>query len=278
MPDGDVSIGRGVVVLGTHRSGTSAITGAIDALGLPACRADDRFPIRQWNARGNFESASVSMFDEHLLALLGGRWFAPPHLDRRWASSEKLDSWRVLAAQLFAAAHPTPTWVWKDPRACVLMPFWDLVLGADTPRVVVLRDPMESAASLAARDGMPVEHGLALVERNLRSAFRDSAGRPVFVTAYEEALQAPHEWGRLAGAFIRAQSLPLQEPLRLGAVAGALTDELRHQRAPESRPLPPGLQRLWAWAWDRRGPHPSLSIAGLPRESQTTGPTLLAAL
>lgn len=276
------TLGRGLVVLGSHRSGTSAVTGAIDSLGLPACRHEDRFPSDSWNARGYFESASVSVFDEHLLALLGGRWYAPPLPRRGWATRRSLEGWRQLASQLFAAAHPTTHWVWKDPRACVLMPFWETVFGPDVPRIVMLRHPFESAGSLAARNDLRPEESMALVERNLRTSLRDSAGRPVLVTTYDEMLSSPDEWCQKVAAFIRANSLPLPEPLRLKEAAGSLASELRHYRAldPDStnRRMPLALQRLWAWAIDRVGTHTALSVDGLPLESPATGRILRAAL
>src|SRR5207245_11025700 len=123
-----------------------------------------------WNARGNFESRSLTHFDERLLNALGGAWYAPPDLHDGWAADPRLARYRDEAALLFADAHPSGRWVWKDPRACVLMPFWDLVIGPGHPRIVVLRNPPDSAASLNARNGMPVELALSLAERSLHPA------------------------------------------------------------------------------------------------------------
>jgi hypothetical protein len=272
-------LGRGIVVLGMHRSGTSAVTGVIDALGLPACRSDDRWPAHEWNARGNYESRSLSLFDERLLNHLGGAWWAPPALRAGWAKGRSLLDLRAEAARVFADAYPYRHWVWKDPRACVLMPFWDLVLGPDMPRIVVLRNPLESAASLERRNRMPRELALALVERSLRSAIRDSAGRPVVVTAYDELFRDLDGWCRRVAEFIRSNGLAMPGPLAVDRAQGFLDAELRHHHeadlVPESG-VPAGLRRLWTWALKRIGAHDSLSIAGLPRESADTEAVLQA--
>jgi hypothetical protein len=257
-------LGRGIVVLGMHRSGTSAITRVIDALGLPACRAEDRMPYEL------FESMSVGLYNERLLNRLGGFWFAPPALPRGWPKSSVLAGAADEAALIFSAAHPFAQWVWKDPRACILMPFWDLVLGAGMPRVIVLRNPLESAASLFVRNRIPAKLALALAERSLRSAFTGSAGRRVLVTAYDELFVDLDGWCERLEAFARASGLSLPAPLPLEAARACIDPELRHHAKPEPGPgsgVSASLRRLWSWANGRRGAHESLSIAGLPRES-----------
>ena len=272
--DMEQSLGRGVVVLGMHRSGTSAVTGVIDALGLPACKAGDRFPSQQWNPRGNYESASVTIFDEQLLQLMDGTWWAPPPLSPGWANRPELTALRARARGLFAAAHPAGRWVWKDPRACLLMPFWDAVLGRDTPRIVVLRNPMESAASLLSRNGIPRDHAFALTERYLRTCLRDCAGRAVLITTYDELLTGIDAWGRRTAAFLSANGIPMSQPLLLDEARGFIDSSLRHHRESidmsEHFGAAAGLHRLWNWAMERRGVHDALSIKGLPRESTAT--------
>ena len=275
-------LGRGVVVLGMHRSGTSAVTGAIDALGLPACRTEDRFPVREPNPRGNYESSSLSWFDEELLRELGGRWWSLPLPRLGWAHTPGIDEWRSEASALFAAAHPSGQWVWKDPRACVLLPFWDLVLGPGVPRVVVLRNPAEIAASLHARDNMPLEQALALTERSLRTCLRDSVDRPVFITSYDDLLASPSAWSERCAEFLRGSGLELPEPLAVDAVAAFLEPSLRHHREPprpaRADPAASGLTPLLEWVTARTGIHGSLSIEGLPDETPSTDRILRSAL
>jgi hypothetical protein len=266
-------LGRGLIVLGMHRSGTSAVTGAIDALGLPACRVEDRMPAQPSNERGFYESRSLATFDERLMNRLGGTWFVPPTLRSGWQTRRRLLDYQAQAASLFRAAHPFAGWVWKDPRACVLMPFWDLVLGPDMPRIVVLRNPFEIAASLQTRNQLPLELALALCERHLRRSLRDSALRPVLVTAYDELFRDLPNWCKRIASFARSHGVAMPRSIAIGRAQSFLSAELRHFR--ETRPSADfgafdGLQRLWAWANERAGVHSALSIKGLPRESLQT--------
>ena len=266
-------LGRGVIVLGMHRSGTSAVTGAIDALGLPACRVEDRMPAQQSNERGFYESRTLAAFDERLLNRLGGTWFVPPTLRGGWQNRRGLLETQAEAASLFRDAHPFPSWVWKDPRACVLMPFWDLVLGPDVPRIVVVRNPLEIAASLKSRNQLPMELGLALSERHLRTSIRDSAMRPVLVTAYDELFDDLPTWCSRISDFLRSNGVAMPGSLGIDKAKTFLADELRHFRETNATAdfgVFDGLQRLWSWARDRVGAHGSLSIKGLPRESHQT--------
>jgi hypothetical protein len=266
------SRGRGVIVLGTHRSGTSALTGVLGILGLPSVQAGDTFPVSRWNARGNFESRSLSGFDDQLLRALGGAWWAPPALPPGWAADPRLDPYRESARAIFDAAHPGPRWAWKDPRACVLMPFWDTILDPQSPRIVVLRHPAESVASLAARGRIEEEVALALGERSVRSALHDSAGRAVMVTTFDALLGNVGAWCELAEGFLTGQGFSLSGLQAVEEAKRFLEPSLRHhQRArmdgsEAAQPWWP----LWEWAIARQGNHPGLDIEGLPPESPGT--------
>lgn len=269
-----LDLGRGVIVLGMHRSGTSAVTGMLDALGLPACESADRLPAQSWNERGNFESRGLSYLDERLLNYLGGTWYAPTVPHEGWIHEDAVVAATDEAAQLFGRAHPRGRWVWKDPRACILMPFWDEVLGPDMPRIVVLRHPTACARSLARRNQMAEAHALALTERYLRSAFINSRDRPVFVTTYDELIANPAVWSQQASQFIRGHGVPMPDSPATDQATTFLDPSLRHERpAPrtdDEHGLPPGLGGLWAWATDHIGSHHSLAVEGLPAESVGT--------
>ena len=272
----------GVFVVGSHRSGTSAVTGVIDALGVHACRAEDRFPARRWNARGNFESRSLSRFDDDLLRMLGGVWWAPPPSPHGWEDHPALAEPRARAAQLFASVHPDHPWVWKDPRACVLLPFWDGVLSGLIPRVIVLRRPHDVAASLRARDEMGTDHALALVDRNLHAALRDSAGHPALILSFDDAVDTPAETCGAIAEFLASCLDGWHAPDDTRSSEAFLDSLLRHHGAEESGP-PGGAAaddrlRVWQWAMDMRGAHASLAVDDLPQESPRTGLALAAAL
>ena len=176
--------GPWVVVVGAHRSGTSAITGALVAMGLQGVDPGDRTDWEESNPE-HWESLSAALFDDELLAEVGGTWDAPPELGRM----PDVHDVRRSPADIMAAAYPGPgPLVWKDPRACLLLSYWRHVLPAPLTAVFVWRDPMAVAQSLHARDGMSIEYGLALWERYNRSAAAGLQGVDTFVLDYDAAM------------------------------------------------------------------------------------------
>src|ERR1700694_845249 len=113
--------GPWVVVVGMHRSGTSAITGALGALGLNLVSPEDRMDRHESNPE-HWESMSIHFHNEDLLGRLGGSWEAPPDLPLGWEERPEI---RLAPnpAPLLAAAYPDiGPLVWKDPRVCLLLP------------------------------------------------------------------------------------------------------------------------------------------------------------
>jgi len=187
----DMPEGPWVLVIGAHRSGTSAITGALVAMGLQGIDPSDRM---EWAASNpeHWESLAAALYDDELLAEVGGTWDAPPEHDRMPVDSDD----RRSPADIMGAAYPLPgPLVWKDPRACLLLPYWRQVLPGPLTAVFVWRDPLAVARSLNARDGMSIEYGLALWERYNRSAAAGLQGIDTYVLDYDSLVEDP------AGAF-----------------------------------------------------------------------------
>ena len=183
--------GPWVLVIGAHRSGTSAITGALVAMGLQGIDPSDRVEWAESNPE-HWESLAAALYDDELLAEVGGTWDAPPELGQMPVGS---DSGRS-PTDIMGAAYPLPgPLVWKDPRACLLLPYWRQVLPGPLTAVFVWRDPLAVARSLHARDGMSIEYGLALWERYNRSAAAGLQGIDTYVLDYDSLVEDP------AGAF-----------------------------------------------------------------------------
>src|SRR5688572_19419927 len=119
-----------------HRSGTSAATRAINLLGVPVTTDDELKAPSPRNPTGFWEVPRLTGFNNELLAELGGSSLGPPVLEPGWASRPELERRRTRARRLHAKTHRTDQWVWKDPRNCVLFPFWREAL--DAAPVVVL--------------------------------------------------------------------------------------------------------------------------------------------
>lgn len=224
------SVPEGVVILGMHRSGTSLITRLVSLLGLAVCRHDDLLVGRALNPRGHWESKSLLHFNDRLLEELGARWFCPPLLGGD-VLVRMLERHAEEALALLERAHPVKPWVWKDPRTCVLMPFWTSVLEQRAAYVLVVRHPLEVSDSLARRSGCTPLLSIALWERYTRQAMLGAAGRPLLVCTYDGVLADPLAWSERLRSLLGELGLPTR-PLDREAVDAFVMDELRHSDRP----------------------------------------------
>ena len=220
-----------LLVLGMHRSGTSALTGALAKAGanpgktLMAPTAD--------NPEGYWEDATLVGFNDQLLRQLGARWDSIAPLPESWPKLPLTLAAREQAADLIAAEWgDAKLAVIKDPRLCRLLPLWRAVLvdaGFIVSCVLMTRRPTAVARSLARRDQFAPEKSLALWLAHLTQAERDSRGLARAFVTYEALLADP------AAAFDRVctdAAFPLKPAAADKATALAVVKpELNRQRA-----------------------------------------------
>jgi hypothetical protein len=179
--------GPWVLVVGMHRSGTSAITGALGAVGMHLVATDDRVEWLESNPE-HWESLSLVLHNADLLARLGGAWDGPPEMDKGWERSPEIAD-LVDPTALLVAAYPEPgPKVFKDPRLSLLLPYWRNLLPDPIAAVLVWRSPTGVARSLEKRDGMPLVEGIALWERYNRQAIEGLVGLDTYVLEYESVV------------------------------------------------------------------------------------------
>ena len=252
----------GVVVLGMHRSGTSVATRLVSLMGFSPGPDDDLLPAHRDNPTGYWENRSLVSANDEILLVLDSDWSRPPRLEAGWERRPEVGALRPAFRALVQAVLSADRWVWKDPRACLTLPFWLSLLDEDLSIVVVHRNPLEVAASLQARDGFDVPVGLALWERYVRSSLAAVEGRAVCVTSYEQLVADPHAWCRRVADFLHCAPV---EPDEVRA-------ELRHSSvsagALSSDPSVSSAQRaLYAALEACEGPHDVFAPQALPPET-----------
>jgi hypothetical protein len=251
---------KGVLILGMHRSGTSAITGLVSLLGPVLGDRDDLMPANEANQKGYWESTSLAGFQESLLEKLGGGWARPPILCRGWE-----DDWRLvrrvgLGRRTFRAVYGgAREWIWKDPRTTLLLPFWRRALRFDPIVVGIFRDPAEVAGSLAARDGFPKERAFSLWETYNRALLANARGLPTFIVAYDDLLSDPVAVGRELTDFLGAQGLTVRWPadaeLRSRVDVGLRHNVRSGPTAAQDEAMSNAQRELLATLHKARGPH-----------------------
>lgn len=202
-----------VPVLGMHRSGTSALAGALHIGGI-AMGTDRHFdpPPMPQNPRGFYEDYRFSRVNDRICRKNGYRvksWEVPPPIMD--------DSLPLLARRLLllrSNGRRFTSWGWKDPRTCLTFGFWISslrLLGrlGDVHVVFGFRDPLAVAESLRRRNDLGLERSLdlwhAYNDRALRTL--DASGVSASFVEFSELLDDP--LGVLGGL---AGSLPGLDP------------------------------------------------------------------
>ena len=245
-----------VLILGMHRSGTSAVAGAMQVLGVEL--GQDLMPAAADNPKGFFEHVGVVDIHERLLAALGRAWNDPRALPDGWLQSEAADKaaaeLEALLAEEFAQA---PVWGVKDPRLCRFVPLWLPVLARLKVRpvaVFVMREPREVAASLFKRNRWPEGLSRLLWIEHLLEAEVVTRGMPRTALSYDVLLDGPAQ--ALDGVFSALDvALPAPGPAQIAQLADFVSPGQRHHRA-AAVPDPRWslADELYAAMTDRRGP------------------------
>jgi hypothetical protein len=269
----------GAFVLGMHRSGTSTATRLLNLLGLETCVEHDLFAPSPDNPRGNWESVSLTAFNDRLLGALGCDWTCPVPLEAGWAEDPWLSWLYHEAGDLFPRIFPGEQWVWKDPRNCVVLPFWTRLLDVQPVAMLVHRNPLEIAESLTKRGHFDETYALALWERYLRLALRAVTGLPAIVTEYTALLADPLGWCASVSEFLSRAGVRTAVPPRAEVLA-FVDRNLWHARVPADdvdsrRSLSQPQRALLEALASLVGAHEALAPPALPPESASTE-TLLA--
>ena len=162
-----------IIVLGMHRSGTSALTGLLHQLGAYVGAAHELLPPAPDNPRGFFERHDALAINREILALSNCRW----HQTARWRTPQLTPKLSHAMGQLVAQLSQKPVWALKDPRLCLTLPCWQPFLSM--PLVVIMyRSPAAIISSLAQRNNLPSDYALALWEQHMVHALRSAALHP----------------------------------------------------------------------------------------------------
>jgi hypothetical protein len=233
-----VPVGPWLLVVGMHRSGTSALTGALGQLGFQVPVQQDRFEASDDNP-DHWESRAIGLHDDGLLEQLGGAWDGPADPDPGWESDPDLAAVGDPAEPTSTAFPDSGPAVWKDPRACLLLPYWLAHLPKPVAAVFIWRSPLSVARSLRTRDGMHLADGVALWERYNRTGLAGLAGIDTFVTRYEWIVEDPEgQLGTLAAWLGDLAQFAAHAPgWDLPHAVASVSPELRRQQPSGDRAL-----------------------------------------
>jgi hypothetical protein len=225
---------RAIVVLGAGRSGTSAITRAVQAVGVEL--GDNLRPGGGKNPTGFFEDQDLLAVNKRLKRLLDIRGDSVRLIDDQEWQAPAVRSLQSEAVDLIRRRFGGyPIWGYKYARTLRLLPFWLDVyreLDLDVGYVMPLRNPISVARSrdkLDPRRGTQEKSDLEWIV-NVVPYFRLVRGRPLVVVDYDLLMASPAaQLERMAMAL----SLPLTDSVRASIdeyVTRFLRSDMRHSR------------------------------------------------
>ena len=215
------------LVLGMHRSGTSAMTQVLALAG--ASLPDNVMPGDDFNAKGYFEPWRIAVFNDERLRAAGGAWddpFAHPYVE----VSDPAD-WHDRARRLFRQEFRRTKYpLLKDPRVSVLLPLWRSVLASESVEarcVIPVRHPLAVAGSLAKRDQFPIVKSVLLWITYMVAAEAGSRDLARVFVDYEALLADWRpELTRMEAAL--GAPMPRMNATIAKQIDGFLSPELRH--------------------------------------------------
>ena len=219
-----------IVILGMHRSGTSAVARLINMMGAYIGPENIMADPAYDNEKGFWERTDVKDLNDDVLRQLGSAWDDPVGLDLGALTETSREAFARHSRHIVHNMDAHRPWVMKDPRLCLLFPLWRPLL--EVPVCVhVHRPPLEVAGSLRARNGYSITRGLALWEVYAVSALRGSAGLPRTLVDYHALMGDPVGtaaaiYEQLSAAGIEGLRLPSASEIR-----AFIDDRLFHQRS-----------------------------------------------
>jgi hypothetical protein len=208
---------RPIVVLGMHRSGTSLVAQLIESFGVHAGEPNELAPPDIFNPTGYWEHAGAAAIDRDILDELGVTWRDVGRIDLSRLPAARRATYLARAKSVVESMSERGTFLLKDPRMSLLFPLWREALR-DPIVVIVWREPIAVARSLATRDRQPRLAAIAAWEHTNRTILREATDLPRVLISYEELLSDPMRVSRelhdRLSAFGLKVSMPSEERLR----------------------------------------------------------------
>lgn len=180
-----------LMVLGMHRSGTSALAGVLQLLGVAPPK--NLIPADESNRTGYWEPLHLALLNEQLLLELGSRWddWRPVRVEE--LSASRLRFYHDEIARLLDGEYGgMPTIVLKEPRISRIVPIYQQLLTSlryKTDYVTITRNPLSVAKSLAKRDGMDLGFASLVWLNYVLASERSTRNSPRVFLSYESMVR-----------------------------------------------------------------------------------------
>ena len=229
-------------VLGMHRSGTSAMAGALSFLGM-GFDSDLVEAVPNDNPKGYWEPVDVVNINNDIFTAFNMHYMDFGALPNGWMQDKAIVPIRQRINDWFKRSFLEASCiVVKDPRLCRTLPLWLEVLEQQQIKakcIHVFRHPMEVVNSLRVRDNdFSVVDGLLVWLAHVFDSFLYSPPKNSVVISYGALMRDP-----VLVLEAVAQSLEIEWPVHPDTVAESLKaflePSLTHQHFKGNIPYPP---------------------------------------
>ncbi len=266
MPASERPATSGILVLGMHRSGTSAVAGLLRLAGANLGSESSLLPANAHdNPTGYWERDDVVAAHDAFLEANGFKWDQIAGLDPHRFESGSIHTLRTRLREIaLDLSRPGGVWLAKDPRMCLLLPHW-LTLLENPACVVVVRDPREIATSMrdGPRGAFTSYYIIALWEKYLRTLLATLHDRRALFVSYAQLLHDPKTQCQRLLAGLRDLGIQgLQAPN--DKIASFLDAKLRRSRPDAHSPMSAQQMDLQKWLETQCSSPIPVPVTGIP--------------
>lgn len=194
-----------IVVLGMHRSGTSAITRGLKVVGVEL-GTHPMLPAAEDNPKGFWEDLDLNAFNIEILHAVNSDWHHLAPITQYDVDILYSRGYFDRAVELISGkTRDLLVYGFKDPRVAKLLPFWSQVFlhcQFDLNYLLAVRNPINVAKSLARRNGFVAIKSYFLWLGQTIESLKGSQGSKRTLVDYDLFVDSPEkEIHRIAHAF-----------------------------------------------------------------------------
>ncbi len=234
-----------IVVVGMHRSGSSAMARLLSLAG--ATLPNGLMHAGDGNETGHWEPQRVADYNDVVLAAFDAAWDSPFGLGvnatRRAALNPFIEGARTIIREEYGDASLI---VLKEPRISLVADLWIEALEAEgysCKFVITVRPPTEAASSLRKRNGFALDKGLLLWGAYVASAELLTRAHDRVFCRYDDVLVRPASVLDDIEAKLRIE-LPRRTAQAHAAMDAFVRPVLKHNDAMTIPPIPPHLRPI----------------------------------
>jgi hypothetical protein len=215
-----------VIIIGMHRSGTSALGLVLEQLGLTVGK--NVMSAQTENPKGYAENVSLMELHDEFLKSVGSSWQDPEPVGEELFQGNAAVGFREKLLRVLKDEFRDGRPLIKDPRMCRLMPLWVPLIKEHFPQasfILPIRHPVEVALALGKGRQLTLDQSLKLWVVHVLEGERATREFSRLFSTYDQLMKSP-----VQAVLPLAKSLGLSTEAVSAAVSARIDTKLWHQK------------------------------------------------